>query len=102
MIDILDLVPGAKVKIIDEWLPLCGQNAEGLMDKYLGQIVTVMEVNVDEDIVLIEEDAGDCEFRMSGHWIWNAFCFDYIIEDDASDEDFDISSENEILSFILN
>lgn len=32
MIDIETLVPGTKVKIIDEWTPLCGQNADGLME----------------------------------------------------------------------
>lgn len=41
MIDIETLAPGTKVKIVDEWRPSCGQNVEGLMDKYLGQIVTV-------------------------------------------------------------
>lgn len=99
MIDIDTLVPGTKVKIIDEWMPLCGQNAEGLMDKYLGQIVTVFQVQ--GNTVLIEEDAGDCEFQAGGHWCWNAFCFECII-DDVEYEDFDISSESEILSFILN
>ena len=62
------LAPGVKVKIVDEWKAGCGQNINGLMDKYLGKIVTIMDVDIEEDIITIEEDSGDCRFRSGGHW----------------------------------
>lgn len=99
MVDIDDLKPGVKVKIVDAWNDSCGENSDGLMDKFLGQTVTVFQIR--GRTILIEEDAGDCEFQQDGHWSWNCFCFDYII-DETYDEDFDISSESEILSFILS
>lgn len=99
MIDINDLRIGSKVKVVDKWNSSCGQNCEGLMDKYLGQVVTVLEIS--RDTIRIEEDEGDCPFHQSGRWSWNAHCFEYIL-DDMCGEDFDISSKSEILSFILS
>lgn len=49
MVNLDVLAPGIRVKIVDEWKPGCGQNVNGLMDKYLGQIVTILDVDVDED-----------------------------------------------------
>lgn len=99
MVDLGALAPGVKVKIVDEWTAGCGQNVNGLMGKYLGQIVTIMEVDIEEDLVLIEEDSGDCRFRSGGHWAWNAYCFDHVVDD--GDIDFEPSSEKEIFSFIF-
>lgn len=82
MVNLDVLAPGVKVKIVDEWEAGCGQNVDGLMDKYL-----------------IEEDSGDCRFRVGGHWAWNSYCFDYIV--DSNEPDFEPSSESEILSFIF-
>lgn len=56
MVNLDALAPGIRVKIVDEWKPGCGQNVNGLMDKYLGQIVTILDVDVDEDTATIEED----------------------------------------------
>lgn len=49
MVNLDVLAPGVKVKIVDEWEAGCGQNVDGLMDKYLGKIVTILDVDVDED-----------------------------------------------------
>ena len=84
MVPVEMLSPGMRVKIVDSWNDRCGQNYDGLMDKYLGQIVTVLEVR--GGTVLIE-------------WIWNSWCFDYIAYEHQ--EDFEVSSKDEILSFIL-
>lgn len=97
MVPVEMLSPGMRVKIVDSWNDRCGQNYDGLMDKYLGQIVTVLEVR--GRTVLIEEDAGECEHQADGHWIWNSWCFDYIAYE--RQEDFEVSSKDEILSFIL-
>lgn len=83
MVNLNALAPGIRVKIVDEWKPGCGQNVNGLMDKYLGQIVTILDV--DEDTATIEEDSGDCRFRIV----------------DSDEPDFKPSSESEILSFIF-
>lgn len=93
MVNLDALAPGIRVKIVDEWKPGCGQNVDGLMDKYLGQIVTILDVDVDEDTATIEGDSGDCRFRVGGHWAWNSV--------DSDESDFEPSSESEILSFIF-
>ena len=59
----------------------------------------ILDVDVDEDMATIEEDSGDCRFRVGGHWAWNSYCFDYIV--DSNEPDFEPSSESEILSFIF-
>lgn len=84
MVNLDVLAPGVKVKIVDEWEAGCGQNVDGLMDKYLGKIVTILDVDVDEDMATIEEDSGDCRFRV-----------------DSNEPDFEPLSESEILSFIF-
>lgn len=94
MVPIEALYPGMRVKIVDKWVPGCGQNKAGRMDKYLGQIVTVIKVR--NGCVYIEEDAGSCDFHEGGHWNWYAASFDYIVED----EDFEPASDSEFLSFL--
>lgn len=32
MVNAEDLYPGCKVRIVDEWVPGCHQNSDGLMD----------------------------------------------------------------------
>lgn len=98
MVPVETLSPGVRVKIVEQWNDNSGQNLSGLMDKYLGQIVTVLDIQ--GNFVYIEEDNGDCSFHESGHWNWNKFCFDYIVEDGAQ-EDFEPSSNNEIFSLIF-
>lgn len=99
MVPIEMLFPGMRVKIVDEWNAGCGQNIEGLMDKYLGQVVTVLDID-GTGCIRIEEDAGDCAFQECGHWSWAEDCFEYIVEDECQ-ESFEASSEDEILSFIF-
>lgn len=98
MVPVEVLSPGMRIKIVDQWSFGCGQNIDGLMDKYLGQIVTVLDLQ--GGIVRIEEDAGDCNFQEGGHWEWNSNCFDYIVEDEVQ-ENFEPASNGEIFSFIF-
>lgn len=93
MVPVRLLSPGMRVKIVDQWNGNCCQNIEGLMDKYLGQIVTVAEISGGD--VFIEEDRDDENQR----WFWNSYCFDYIVEDEP--EDFEPASESEFLSFLF-
>lgn len=93
----LDLLsPGMRVKIVDRWGAGCYQNDEGKMDKYLGQVVTVLKL--ESSYALIEEDAEDCPSHLSGHWYWSPSCFDYIVDEE---EDFEPASSGEILSLFL-
>lgn len=99
MVPIEMLSPGMRVKIVDEWNDGCRQNPSGLMDKYLGQIVTVLDT-YGPRLIRIEEDAGDYGGQGGGHWCWNEYCFEYIVEDEIQG-DFEASSKDEILSFIF-
>lgn len=92
MVSVNELSPGMRVKIVDKWDRggSCRQNNEGYMDEYLGQIVTISDI--EGPYVEIEEDHG--------RWCWNAYCFDYIVYDE-NQEDFEVSSEDEILSLIF-
>lgn len=95
MVNIQCLSPGMKVKIVDEWSPNCHRNPDGNMDKYLGRIVTILEVL--NDFATIEEDTGDGPRHQEGHWRWNKYCFDYIVCDEDESEDFEPPTESEIL-----
>lgn len=98
MVPIEMLSPGMRVKIVDQWNEQCFQNNRGLMDKYLGQVVTVLDVQGGS--VRIEKDAGDCEFQEGGHWSWGAFCFDCIVVEDEERENFEIADISEIFSLL--
>lgn len=97
MVDIKMLRPGTKVKVVDQWPVACGFNHSGNMDKYLGQIVTVLETNIVS--VLIEEDAGEHPYLKGGHFHWNRRCFDHIVEDKK--EDAECPSNRSDFSFIF-
>lgn len=99
MVNIQDLRPGMRVKIVDEWTQNCNRNPDGRMDKYLGKIVTILEVL--GGIAIIEEDTGDGPGHQNGHWKWNEYCFDYIVYGEDESEDFEAPTESEILSLIL-
>lgn len=99
MVDIQDLRPGMRVKIIDKWVQNCNQNQDGRMDKYLGKIVTILEVLYGSAI--IKEDTGEGPRHQNGHWRWNKYCLDYIVCDEDEFEDFEASTDKEILSLIL-
>lgn len=95
MVPIAELSPGMRVKIVDQWVNGCCQNDAGRMDKYLGQIVTILSVG--RYAAHIEEDAGECGWHRGGHWEWLPESFDYIVEGNEY-EDFEPASNSEILS----
>lgn len=97
MVPIEMLRPGMRVKIVDQWVRGCCSDPHGGMDKYLGKIVTVL--NVKKLYACIEEDAGECPPQEGGHWYWSPQCFDYIVEDES--EDFEPASDREMLSFLF-
>lgn len=92
MVDIYTLLPGMQVKIVDEWNEHTGENSDGIMDKYLGTIVTVKQLV--DGCIWIEEDSP-----IDGrHWYWNAYCIDCVV--DEPDYEIDAASDDELLAFL--
>lgn len=94
MVDITMLSPGTKVRIVDRWTNGCRENSQGLMDKWLGSVMTVtghMKARYGGDYVYMLEDEGDCPFngRESGHWQWFPAAIAEIVEDvpDITDDE---------------
>lgn len=83
MVDIKNLFPGARVKIIDEWVDGCKQNWRGEMDHWLGQIVTVRSTN--GVYFTIEEDEGEI-LEQNGHWHWFPQSVDRIVNEEEERE----------------
>lgn len=79
VVNIDDLQVGDRVEIVREWHALSGQNGSGRMDKYLGTVMTVREVCIDEESIRMEEDAED---GFGNGWVWNKYCINRIVDDD--------------------
>lgn len=90
MVSLDRLQVGMNIKIVDEWNENSGENKEGLMDQWLGQIVTVSEVYPNY-CVLVEED--------NRRWAWYPSAIDCIV--DGTESDFDAASEDELSDFIF-
>lgn len=62
---------GDKVRIIDKWDGNHGQNVHGKMDKWLGKVMTIREVEIscygDDDVYYMDEDRGEVCGR---GWPW--------------------------------
>lgn len=82
------LRPGMKVRIVDEWNECCAQNSEGLMDRWLGQVMTVRQVNTAD--ANMEEDQGEL---FDGGWYWNSHCIAEIIQEEPEIDLIGIESE---------
>lgn len=82
MVNIHTLNRGDKVKIIDKWCIGCCQNINGLMDRYLGSIMTVK--NVEFAHVEFYEDAADRDGR---GWQWVPATIECVVCDDKEDVD---------------
>lgn len=65
---------GDRVKIIDKWKPYerCKQNNCGLMDRWLGTVMTIKKI--DGEYYIMEEDAGTRTDGWNDHWYWNEHC----------------------------
>ena len=98
MVELKDLAPGMKIKIVDEWVPGCRQNYGGGMDHWLGKIVTVKEIR--NTSFIIEEDYGECRLQ-SGHWHWFPNAVDYIVYPDNDLPDIDDAAAEAILQFLF-
>lgn len=89
MVDVKGLLPGMRVKVVDEWGEDCYPTPD--MTELLGQIVTIREICApDHGIVHVEEDFGK--------WYWNKNCFDYIVDEFP---DIEPANDDEVLSLIF-
>lgn len=72
--------PGDRVQIVDKWVG-GGHNSEGLMDKWLGQIMTVMKR--DQRDLMMEEDRHDRDAfaGLTGGWFWKRNMIERVIYD---------------------
>jgi len=86
-----------RVKIVDEWVPNCLQNYSGEMDHHLGTVVTVLKVM--SDAIHIEEDAGECFGQEDGHWYWNKYCLDYVVEE--PEPELESADDGEVSAFLF-
>lgn len=57
---------GDRVRIVDKWTPGCFQNFGGLMDKWLGKVMTIRQVR--GCAYLMEEDRHE---RLGMGWVWH-------------------------------
>lgn len=87
------LMPGDQVRIVASRVR--GMNSDGLMDKWLGQVMTV-DMRCTDNTLRMLEDKGD---RPGGsRWVWRRGMIDRIA-DETEDPD-EICTEDELASFI--
>lgn len=71
---------GDRVKIVDRWDDNTYENADGLMDKWLGKIMTIRRVARDYRMVEdIDENDG-------GGWFWNKHCIEGKVVSEGEDD----------------
>ena len=73
------LLPGDLVQIVNEWVPGSGQNNEGLMDKWLGEIMTV-KYRDRNDLRMEEDDHDRDRFHRSGGWFWSRIMIERVVD----------------------
>ena len=100
--DNIDLLhPGEHVRIVSEWPPNGRQNGAGKMDKWLGQIMTVREVNIGRagrhTLLKMVEDAMEFRNSAGDGWSWFPEMIECVIDDDCGDA---IASDSELSDFL--
>ncbi len=105
MVDLSDLRPGMKIKIVDHWGPGCYPSWDGRMDHWLGKIVTVLGVDEYPDDVFgpsvhIVEDRAE---GLGNGWCWFPAAIDCIVQDEEllpKDHDFSPAADTDFLSIL--
>ena len=81
----ITLQPGDRVLIVSNWDNSHDFNHAGLMDKYLGTVMTIRE-RTPAGHYRMEEDLG--EFEEGKGWFWNESMFECLVN---QEEDFGIN-----------
>lgn len=98
MIDISMLQVGDKIRVVDAWPEEGRYNDIGLMDKYLGQILTVRTTNTDEGYCCVYEDMHDRPEPMG--WCWYSELIDEIVSEEDEVDDCEPSDLDELKAFL--
>lgn len=88
MVELKDLYPGAKVKIVDKWCAGCNEVTP--MNIWLGQIMTVDYVGEtphEDPCAFMMEDVGHGSIIQGNRWYWFPAAIDYILDEDFPDVD---------------
>lgn len=86
MVNVSDLSPGMRVKIVDSWSVKSSPNFDGYMNCYLGQTVTVSKITEDNKWFHIEEDNRNTapSHGAFGKWFFDGYMVEEIV--DGNDE----------------
>lgn len=100
MVDIRNIHVGDKVRIVDKWCMGCRQNGGGLMDKWLGGVLTVRSVC--GDYIKLEEDADDFYGNTTPGWDWFPEAIAEVLSPDyeEAEDDFTVDDQ-EFCSLIM-
>ena len=79
MVDIDSIKHGDIVKIVDNWGDWCFQNPDGLMDRWLGKIMTVRRHSRSSESLRMYEDAE--------RWRWYPQAIDYVVSNEPPNDD---------------
>ena len=103
MVNISELSPGMRVKIVDNWISV-NSTYVGRMDRYLGTIGVVKRIVPDEHFlhtkehIEIEGYNKDCS-NIGNYWYWFSDMLDYIVYDDEEDFEPATAEELEVMLF---
>lgn len=88
MVELKELYPGAKVKIVDKWCAKC--YASTGMNIWLGQTMTVDYIGATwggTPCAFMLEDVGHGSIIQGNRWYWFPAAIDYILDEDFPDVD---------------
>ena len=74
---------GDRISIVSKWNEYTQHNDQGLMDKWLGQNMTIRDI--DGLFYLMEEDKHENAFRTG--WYWNEHCIAGLAKEDPDTDD---------------
>lgn len=87
MLDIYELMHGDRVRIVSKWGPNSQHNPYGLMDHWLGQIMTVREVYGGH--VKMMEDIDEYDGNTLPGWNWDNDMIECIVYEEDWQKDMD-------------
>lgn len=99
VISLQKLRPGMRIRIVEDPTSVPHMDPGHKMEKWCGQVVTVLFIS--DDSIKIEEDEGEGPEYQGGHWLWYKEAIESIVEEEPNYPDFDIATQSEIFSFLV-
>lgn len=82
LIEISELQPGMLVQFYKTWRCIeSGLHCHPKMEKYFGQVVTVLGVYPNRGYFTIAEDVGEAPAQVDKSWVWPASMVESIVEE---------------------